>query len=199
MKKSYGLLTAKMTYGKKSIKFTWNQLKNVDGYKIYMSECNSSDKKIQPKKVVTIKNGSKTNWTKSGLKEHTAYKAYVQAYVKKGSKKVSVARSFWVHAFTSGGDKNFTNPKSVSVKKAKVTLKKDKSFKIRAKVKKLNKSKMLLSKKHAPKLRYYSTNNKVATVSKTGKIKAVGKGKCKIYVVAVNGAKKTVRVKVKSK
>ena len=47
-----------MTSGKKSIKFTWNQLKNVDGYKIYMSECNSSDKKIQPKKVVTIKNGS---------------------------------------------------------------------------------------------------------------------------------------------
>ena len=199
VKKSYGLLTAKMTSGKKSIKFTWNQLKNVDGYKIYMSECNSSDKKIQPKKVVTITNGSKTNWTKSGLKEHTAYKAYVQAYVKKNGKKVSVARSFWVHAFTSGGDKNFTNPKSVSVKKAKVTLKKDKSFKIRAKVKKLNKRKMLLSKKHAPKLRYYSTNNKVATVSKNGKIKAIGKGNCKIYVVAVNGAKKTVRVKVKRK
>ena len=83
------------------------------------------------------------------------------------------------------------------MKKAKVTLKTNKTFKIHASVKKLNKHKKLLSKKHAPKLRYYSTNKKVATVNAKGKIKAVSKGKCKIYVVAVNGAKKAVKVTVK--
>ena len=83
------------------------------------------------------------------------------------------------------------------MKKSKVTLKKNKTYKIRASVKKMNKNKKLLGKDHAPKLRYYSTNKKVAKVSKSGKIKAVKKGSCKIYAVAVNGAKKAVKVKVK--
>lgn len=47
------------------------------------------------------------------------------------------------------------------------------------------------------KIRYISSNKKIATVSSKGKIKAVGKGSCKIYVVALNGKYKTVNVKVK--
>jgi uncharacterized protein YjdB len=42
-----------------------------------------------------------------------------------------------------------------------------------------------------------TSNSKVATVSKSGKITAKGKGTCKIYVVAVNGVRKTVSVTVK--
>jgi uncharacterized protein YjdB len=50
---------------------------------------------------------------------------------------------------------------------------------------------------HAPKLRYVSSNKKIATVSKTGKITAKSKGGCKVYVIAVNGASKAVKVTVK--
>ena len=50
---------------------------------------------------------------------------------------------------------------------------------------------------HAPKLRYVSSNKKIATVSKTGKITAKSKGSCKVYVIAVNGASKVVKVTVK--
>ena len=49
---------------------------------------------------------------------------------------------------------------------------------------------------HIKKIRYYSGNNKVATVSKRGVITAQGKGTCRIYVIASNGAYKTILVTV---
>ena len=54
--------------------------------------------------------------------------------------------------------------------KVKVTLKKGKTFRIKAKVVKLKKGKKLMRNKHVPKLRYLSSDKKVATVSKAGKI-----------------------------
>lgn len=42
-----------------------------------------------------------------------------------------------------------------------------------------------------------SSNKKVATVSKSGKITAKGKGSCKVYAVAASGAKAAVKVTVK--
>ena len=50
---------------------------------------------------------------------------------------------------------------------------------------------------HATEFRYASTDKKVATVSSKGKIKAVRKGSCTIYVYARNGYAKKVKVKVK--
>ena len=46
-------------------------------------------------------------------------------------------------------------------------------------------------------LRYISSMKDVATVNKNGKIKARKKGSCKIYVIAVNGIRKTISVTVK--
>ena len=50
---------------------------------------------------------------------------------------------------------------------------------------------------HAAKLRYLSSDTKVATVSRSGKITAKSKGKCYVYVYAVNGAYKKVKVVIK--
>ena len=47
------------------------------------------------------------------------------------------------------------------------------------------------------KLTYVSSNKKVATVDKKGKIKAKKKGKCTIYVYAKNGKRAAVKVTVK--
>ena len=55
----------------------------------------------------------------------------------------------------------------------------------------------LLPKKHGPELRYISSNKKVAAVSDSGKITAKAKGKCKVYVLALNGVKTVVKVTVK--
>ena len=51
-------------------------------------------------------------------------------------------------------------------------------------------------KVHA-KLRYKSSNRKIATVTQKGVVKGVKKGTCYIYVYAQNGVYKKVTVKVK--
>ena len=105
-----------------------------------------------------------------------------------------------MHAYTGNGTKNYTNAKSVTVKnvkKGKLSLNKGKTFKIKAKVNKVQKSKKLMPKSHAATLRYMSSNKKVATVSKSGKITAKGKGTCTITAFAHNGGSKNIKVTVK--
>ena len=50
---------------------------------------------------------------------------------------------------------------------------------------------------HAPKLRYISSDPGIAAVSRSGRITAKAKGSCRIYVITVNGLRKTVQVTVK--
>ena len=193
-----GTLLAKMTAkGSKRFTFGWTKVNGADGYDVFLASCNSKETKNSCKKVKTIKGNKTFKWTKKGLKKGKAYKAYVKAWIMKDGKKTYVKSSPLVHAYTNGGNKLFTNAKSVTVKKTKVTLAKDRTYKIKAAVSKLNPKKKLMPKGHAAKLRYLSSNTKIATVSKAGKIKAKAKGSCKIYVYAVNGISKTVTVRVK--
>jgi uncharacterized protein YjdB len=97
----------------------------------------------------------------------------------------------------TGGSKSYTNAKSVKVEKSEVTLKAGKTSKIKAKVRNLKKGKKLVSSKRVAKLRYLTSNPGVAKVSKSGKITAVKKGKCEVYVYAHNGVYKTVTVTVR--
>ena len=76
-------------------------------------------------------------------------------------------------------------------------LKKGKKSQIKAKTILVDSKKKQLSDGHAKEFRYASSDKKVATVSKTGKIKAVGTGTVTIYVYSRNGLAKTVKVTVK--
>jgi len=188
-----GTLLAKMTAkGKSSLVLAWTKVKDAEGYDIFFIECG----KESPKKVKTIKGNKKFKWTKKRLKKQMAYKAVVKAYVMKDGTKIYVKASPVVHAYTSGGTRFFTNAKSVTVKKTSVSLKVGKTYKIKGSVTKLQKGKKLMPAGHAPKLRYVSSNKKIATVSKSGKITAKSPGSCKIYAIAVNGARKTIRINV---
>ena len=51
--------------------------------------------------------------------------------------------------------------------------------------------------KHAPKLRYLTTDSGIAAVSGSGRITARGTGMCYIYVFAHNGVSKRIQVTVK--
>ena len=192
-----GTALAKMTAGKTSLTISWNKIQGADGYDIFFAQCNHSGKKIVCKNVKTIKGNKTFKWTRSGLKKGTAYKSYVKAYVMKNGKKTYVKTSLMMHAYTGNGTKKYTNAKSVTVKKAKVSLKKGKTFKIKAKVNKVKKNKKLMPKSHVATLRYLTSDSKVVTVSKKGKITAKGKGSCVIYVFAHNGVSKQVKVTVK--
>ena len=194
-----GTPTAKISVGKTSITMAWSKIEGADGYDIFFSQCNHSGKKIVCKNVKSIKGNKTFTWKKSGLKSGTAYKAYVKVYVMKNGKKTYVKTSPMMHAYTGNGTKKYTNAKSVTiknVKKGKLSLKRGKTFKIKAKVNKLKKNKKLMPSSHAPRLRFMTTNSKVATVSKSGKITAKGKGTCTIYVYAHNGVYNSIKVTV---
>ena len=193
-----GIPVAKMTAkGSNSMTISWDKIQGVEGYDIYFAKENSKGKKASCKLVKNVTGNNTFKWTKSDLKKKTPYKAYVKAYITKDGKKTYVKTSPTIYAYTSNGTKEYTNAKSVTVKKTKVSLKKGKTYKISAKVNKIKKGKKLMPKRYAAALRYMTSNSKVATVSKKGKITAKGKGTCDIYVYAHNGVHKQIEVTVK--
>ena len=126
-------------------------------------------------------------FTHTGLKKGTYYWHFVAAYDANGK---ILAISKIAHIATSGGKKG--NTKAVGLNKKTVTLKKKQTFQLRAKLKN-GKQKVSIHRKIA----YETDKPKVATVSKSGKIKAVGKGSCTIYVYAQNGVFAKCKVRVK--
>ena len=112
------------------------------------------------------------------------------AYKNTSVGKKVITSSSSVHAVTTGGKKG--NPVSLKLKKAKYTVKKGKTAKLKASFKK-----KLPVSTHIAKYKYESSDKNIATVDKKGKIKAVGKGKCKVYVYTQNGICKTVKITVK--
>lgn len=182
-KKQVLLLTAKKVTNK-SQTLTWNKITSADGYQIYRSTA-----KGKVKLVKTVSK-TKTSWKSNKLKKGTAYKYYIVAYKKAGTKKTVIAKSPVIYATTNGN--RYTNPKSISITKKTVTLKKGKQTKITARISTGKKT----VKKYTAKVRYISSNPSVATVNKNGKITAKAKGTAIIYCYTQNGLYKKVRVTI---
>ena len=180
--------------GKTSLVVRWRKVSGADGYDIFLTKCSS---KAKLKKIKTIKGNKKTSWTKKKLKAAKPYKACVKAWVSEDGNKKYISESPDLYAYTTNGTKKYTNPKSVKVKKSKVSIKTGKTYKIKATVKKVDKKKKLMPAKYTAKLRYMSSNTEIATVSRKGVIKAKKSGTCKVCVYAANGVNKTIKVTVK--
>ncbi len=184
---SFGLLRAQTTkLTKNSVTVKWNKVKNADGYIVYGAKCGAKSKY----KVLKVVSGKTTSYTHKKLKKGTYYKYNVVAFKYVDGVKVTIAASKKVHATTQGG--KYGVAKSVKLNKSKATIKKGKTFKIKAS--EIKKDKKI--RKHRG-ICYESSNTKIATVDSKGKIKAKKKGKCTIYVYAQNGVYKTVKVTVK--
>ena len=189
-----GTLIAKMTAsGSTSLILTWNKVTGAEGYDVFFVKCG----KGKPALVKSFKGNKTFRWKKTKLKKKTAYKALVKAYITKNGKKKYVLSSPQAHVYTSGGTENYANVKSVTLAKSRVTLKKGGKYKIKAAVNKTDPKKRLMPEKHTLQLRYISSNKKIATVSRAGRITAKAAGSCKVYVIAQNGAKKTLTVTVR--
>ena len=119
-----------------------------------------------------------------------SYKIRIKAYKMNNGKKVYISSSPTYHV-AGTKNKTYTNAKKISVSPKKLVLRKGTSRRIKAKMKKL------LPKSHGTSLRYRSTNKKIASVSKKGKIKARKKGICYICITALNGVMTQIKVKVK--
>ncbi|MBD5089144.1 MAG: hypothetical protein HDT30_10115 [Clostridiales bacterium] len=180
------------------INIAWGKVSGASGYDVYVQYCGM---KFSAKSSNQVKGGTKTKTTvkkvngkKLDLKK--SYKVYVVAYKLTGGKKVTISKSITAHII-GRNNKKYTNVKAVTVKKNSYILKKGKTAMIQAKTSLVSKGKKELPNSHTDKFRYASSNKKVATVSAKGKIKAIGKGSCIIYIYAKNGYAKKIKVTVK--
>ena len=182
---------------KNKIYISWGKLNKADGYKVYVQYCNkqfASPLKVINNKNVTSVAVTKVNGSKINLKKN--YKVYVVAYKNIDNKKELFGKTITAHIV---GRKNAsqTNARAVKVEKKLYILKKNAQVKIKAKTILVDKNKQLLSDEHEKEFRYATGNTKVATISKDGQLKAVGNGKCFIYVYARNGYANKIKVVVK--
>ena len=179
------------------ITIKWGKVSKADRYVVYAAYCGSG----KCTKIKTL-SGSKQKYTfknlkgkKLNAKKHV--RAYVVAYRKVNGKETKLAKSLVAHIAGSKSTK-YTNVKEIKLLKKEYTLNVNKTVKIKASIILKDKKKKKISKSHAPDFRYASSDTKIATVDKNGKIKAVGKGKCYVYVYAHNGYPKKIKVTVKS-
>ena len=187
--KAPSLLLAKGKGGNKSITISWLRYSGASGYEAYWSYCGG---KKNYKKFAAVKN-NKLTVTHKKLKNKRDYKYYIAAYRMENGKKIYLAKSTVLHVAMK--QSKFTNAKSITLNKKKVTLKVNKTFKIQAKVKLESKKKKQIV--HAKTYRYYTDNSNVAKVSKKGVITAKAKGRCLVYVLTNNGVYRKIKVTVK--
>ncbi|MBP5306168.1 MAG: Ig-like domain-containing protein, partial [Lachnospiraceae bacterium] len=180
------------------IKTVWNKVDEADYYVVYITRCGDTykngDSYVIKDTDVTDYTIRKFNGKNLDLKNN--YKVVVAAYKKTDKGRVRIARTLVSH-ITGTTNATYTNPSELKLEKKSVSLKTGKTYKIKGKVTLADSKKTMLSDKHAATLRYLSSDTKVATVTKSGKIKAVGKGKCYVYVYTNNGFNKKVKVTVK--
>lgn len=164
----------------KTIKVTWGKVAKADGYEVYMAYCKKG-KYTVVKSVKAAKTLSVTinKLNKKAVNQKDNVKCYVVAYKKVDGKKVTIGKSITGHAV---GKKNttVTDVKKIQIKKSAYSLKKGKTAKIKATIVKKNNKLPLFG--HTAKFRYDTSNKKVATVSKDGKITAKEKGTCYVYI-----------------
>ena len=170
---------------KNSIKLVWKRVKGADGYIIYGGKCGEP-----MTRVTTIKKASTTRYTAKKLSKKTYYNYLVIAYKKTsvGDKIISTSKAIYVT--TTGG--KYGNPTSLTVKLSKSSVKKGKTIKIKASIKKDKKVKT-----HNEKIRYESLDESIATVSESGKVTGVSKGETKVLVYTQNGICKSATITVK--
>lgn len=180
-----------------SITIQWNKIKNAAYYEVYVA----ANGKKYGKAVSTIKTSAKKKLQIKSLNGKSVdpdkvYKFKIKAYCVVKGKKKYLATSGTMYV-VSKNNKIYTNVKKIVTRRNSYKITKGKNVTIKATIIKQDIKKKLLSKSYGAKLSYVSSNKKVATVTKKGKITAKGKGACYIYIRALNGFVKKIKVTVK--
>ena len=174
---------------------SWGSVQDADYYEVYAQYCGGGE----CKKIRTVSGDkTKTSFSKflgEEFDQTKCFKMYVAAV--RGGKRIAKTRLAHV---AGRKHKKYTNIKEVKLPRSSYTMTVGKTKKLKPKAVLENKKKKELpAKKHGTaRFKYDSTDTSVATVSKSGKIKAVGKGTCEIWVYALSGASQKVTITVKS-
>jgi len=173
-----------------SISLSWKKVSGAKKYVIYGNKCGKTNK-LQKLAESTGKSKSFKKVLGKTVKKGTYYKFMIVALDKNNN---VVSSSKIIHVATKGGKVGNVGKVTTKAKKNKVSIKKGKTFKLKAK--QVAAVKKLKVKKHRV-LKYETTNKKIATVSSKGVIKGKKKGTCYVYVYAQNGVFAKIKVTVR--
>ncbi|MBR3165365.1 MAG: Ig-like domain-containing protein, partial [Lachnospiraceae bacterium] len=177
---------------KKSITIQWSKIKGAKKYKVYAAPAGKKLKELKETKKRSLK--VRKVYGKK-LKKNTYYKFVVTAVTGKSGNEKAPAVSKTIYAALNTGKRTNPGKVTVSSKKIKLRLKKNKkTAKIKAKMKAGARKR---SVKKICGFRYESTKPSVASVNSKGKVTAKKAGKATIYVYAQNGKYAKVKVEVK--
>ena len=172
----------------------WGFVDEADSYEVYAQYCGQTFDKTA---TVTVK-GNKTCSAKitriNGKALDLTGRFRVMVVAKQGDK--TLAKSLMCHVV---GRKNrkYTNAKGIELVKTAVTLRAGKSASVKAKIVSADAAKKQLGSSHGAELRFETTDARVASVDKNGKITAKSKGKCTVYVFTRSGQAGKITVTVK--
>ena len=167
-----------------TIAFVWEVPEQAYYYVIYGAECGS---KNQYKRITAVKTAS---YIQKSLKKGTYYKFIVAAFDRSG-KMFGVSNA--LHITTDGGKAGNYRKVVMTPKTGSVTLKSGQIYQLKGKAIPISKKKKVSVHQ---KLRYRSSAPSIAIVDKKGRIKAMGKGKCVVYVYAQNGVHQKISLTV---
>jgi len=187
------LLLAKLTTsgcGKRTMKLTWTRVEEADGYDVFFAHCGND---IGQRATVSC-SGSCAYQFKN-LEKGETYKGYVRAWKRVDGEKSLIAESPLVHAVTDEYNSKWCNVKAIKLNRSSLVLKAGESKALKATLSLVKSGRKALQ--HEKPVRYYSSNPNVARVNSSGMVKAVGKGRCTIYAIAVNGERASVKITVK--
>ena len=185
-------IMAKSTFvSKKRLKISWTKVNGADRYIVYVQKCNGKDEVTKKYKAVKK---SVTSVTYKCADSRASYKYKVVALKKTGGRYKPLSTSQIGHV-ASLANKKCTNARSIKVKSSLITLKRGGKTVIKASVQKQKPARKLLT--HTAKFRYRCSNTAVASVNARGVVTGKKAGNCTIFVQAVNGVWKTVKVTVK--
>lgn len=176
------------------MKLNWDSVTGADGFEIYAYPAEKKQNAKALNKTVRSHRSSAVLKKIYGNKisDTNVYRIQVKAFKLVDGEKIELLKSRVVQI---AGEKHtrYTNVKRIRLQKTSFTLKPEKTAWIECKLVKENKAKELLDST----LCYTSSDKTVATVTKKGRIKAVGSGSCTITVLAVNGVTASIKVTVK--
>ena len=176
--------------GRRALKLTWTRVEEADGYDIYFAKCgNDMGHKA------TVSGSGSCSYRFNNLKKGETYKGYVRAWKQVNGEKTFIGESPCVHAVAGEYNSEWCNVKAVKLNRSSLILRAGESKALKATLSLVISGRKALQ--HEKPVRYYSSNPNVARVNSNGMVKAVGKGRCTIYAIAVNGVRASVKITVK--
>ncbi len=165
------------------LKISWNKVPGKTKYVVY---------KKKGHKYVKIAIVNKNKYIDKKVQKNRYYSYKIRSMKDYNGKKVYSNYSIYGSYFLESKKSHYTNVKRISIDKKKKIINVGSVTKLRARIKLENYNRKLKKKK----IRWYSTNSKVAKVDKYGNIKALSNGNATIYAIAHNGKSASIKIKV---